>query len=391
MAPSSPRAVFVASEWINCGKRFPSPAPYHLLLALRTLLKIPEVATFDIPHSTESVSAITAQNLPILDGTKSAHPVFLPTAPEVDELSYEGLKVPSLGIITELSHSVKQAWLDGKQSFVLQHISPQRLPLWIINFWFQVHSPTHTAAAWRRAFDWCRSYDPAVHAALEAALYSVRWKPDLLYAVNRGGVSTRNLACLVGTNWVDDSTMGAMLSAVQKTLQTEQPYSPTQILTIEFPRNLLSSNTAFFNTYSEKRAPLEYNIGDKLASGHWKSVFYVRNVNGNHWIAICINIPLQQILYADSLGGKFPEEHRIGINMWLAKHGLGPCSLGTMPHAIQDDSYSCGIIAINSIEHNVLHVPLWTEAQKHTIRVDWLHRIIDLHKERLFEVRYSYS
>lgn len=382
--PSSP--AFVAAEWIGCGRKFPSPTPFHLLAALRAVLKIPDVPSFDIPHSTESIPMLVGQDLPALDSTKAAFPIFLSTDPEIDELSYNVLKVPSMGIITQLSAGVKQAWLDGKKSLLLPHISPKRLPLWIINYWYHIHPAIHTAVAWRRAFSWCTSIDSTIRDAVDDTLVVVGWKAPIPWALPwKGGVETNSLACLLGTEWVNDSTVGAMLAVIQNDLDLFQPERKAQVLPIHFARHLFASDSAFFNSYSQKRAPYEYHIGEKLANGEWSVLYYVLHVSGSHWIAVSLDIPSKRILYGDSLNWKFPDDHREGIQLWLSKHGLGPFQVGILPHASQDDSFSCGIVSANTIEHSLLSKPLWTAKEKDSIRIEWYHRIMD--KARMIQVR----
>ncbi|KZV80640.1 hypothetical protein EXIGLDRAFT_780714, partial [Exidia glandulosa HHB12029] len=271
-SPSS--ATFVASEWIGCGRRFPSPAPYHLLVALRAVLKIPLIPSFDIPHSRVSVPALIDLALPSLDSTKNGYPVFLADNPEVDELSYEGLKVPALSVITELSRGVKQAWLDGKRSFILRHISTKRLPFWLVNFWFHIHPAVHTASVWRAALNWCNSLDHIVQLSVENALISLGWKQSVRWAIGSGGTEMQNLACLLRADWINDSVVGSMLCVLQKQLERDSPTSRSRVLGIDFARPLSATNAAFFNTYCKKRAPKQYEAGELLASGACDSVFY---------------------------------------------------------------------------------------------------------------------
>ncbi|TRM63888.1 hypothetical protein BD626DRAFT_493054 [Schizophyllum amplum] len=46
----------------------------------------------------------------------------------------------------------------------------------------------------------------------------------------------------------------------------------------------------------------------------------------------------------------------------------------TLPHAIQQDERSCGLIAINTIAHNALEQSLWRQDEEEVDRLRWFNR-----------------
>jgi hypothetical protein len=67
------------------------------------------------------------------------------------------------------------------------------------------------------------------------------------------------------------------------------------------------------------------------------------------------------------------------LQMWLkASFGKSFKSLGNvLPHALQDDSYSCGIITANTLAHALFRRPLWSSAEAVEERLGWFIRIAD--------------
>jgi hypothetical protein len=69
---------------------------------------------------------------------------------------------------------------------------------------------------------------------------------------------------------------------------------------------------------------------------------------------------------------------RNGLGKWLTR-AFGGAFIDngqTLSIGQQDDTYSCGICVLNSMEHAVCNVPLYTHADRHTLRVTYFTRLM---------------
>ncbi|EJD38381.1 hypothetical protein AURDEDRAFT_172624 [Auricularia subglabra TFB-10046 SS5] len=372
MAPA-----FNPSEWLCCGKKFPRPTPRYISDALNSVLAIPDSAAVDIPHSSQPLATLPDYLLPKLDSTTSVSFTFSMEPTQLDPLELPCLRVPEHSVIMELERAVGQAWFDGKTSFTLPYICKKRLPLWCINYWFHIRPALRVAESCRVALKWCSSI--GMKDDIETLMWSVAWGKPIDWAGGDGSVDAGVLAQqLLGHRWICDSTIGAMLSLIQQEVIASDPSHKSRVLPPGFA-TLFKPDRRFFNTYSRKRAPKLFLIGSQLAMGALRAIYYSINVGGTHWVAIGIELATKLLLYGDSLDYLAPSSHFDLVEQWLSKHGLKGFSRQTMPHALQDDGYSCGVVHVNAIAHRVLQTPLWQPAQKDAIRVDWFRRILEAH------------
>lgn len=88
------------------------------------------------------------------------------------------------------------------------------------------------------------------------------------------------------------------------------------------------------------------------------------------------------MLAADSLkaigkGAGAPTKFVSNLQLWLkSAFGRKFKSRGnTLPHAIQEDSFSCGIITLNTLEHAISKRPLWETQRAVEERLRWFSRL----------------
>lgn len=55
----------------------------------------------------------------------------------------------------------------------------------------------------------------------------------------------------------------------------------------------------------------------------------------------------------------------------------------SLAHGVQDNMFSCGIVAMNAIAHDLFSDPLWTPYQKALARTQWFHIMCDSHEEHV--------
>jgi len=77
---------------------------------------------------------------------------------------------------------------------------------------------------------------------------------------------------------------------------------------------------------------------------------------------------------------------RRGLENWLGTAFRVPFKDlgGTLPIGRQEDGYSCGVCVINAVEHAMFGVPLFTDKDRHALRVQYF---VDAVKYLLENVR----
>jgi len=85
----------------------------------------------------------------------------------------------------------------------------------------------------------------------------------------------------------------------------------------------------------------------------------------NHWAACQINFKSRRVRYGDSLGWERPK-----------------LFFECLPCAPQTDGFSCLIIAVNTIAHNALGDPVWTQKRARAMRMKAFCDIVEHYANR---------
>ena len=90
-----------------------------------------------------------------------------------------------------------------------------------------------------------------------------------------------------------------------------------------------------------------------------------------HWVSIIFNIQEWSILYGDSLGEPLPKSVRLAFTKWIqhlkhrSKQNMddNPVPIHLLSTGYQDNTVSCGIFALNALDHYYLEYPLLSPDQ----------------------------
>lgn len=109
-----------------------------------------------------------------------------------------------------------------------------------------------------------------------------------------------------------------------------------------------------------------------------------------HWVCAVVNIKTRSVHFGDSFGSTNPtleaREYLENLCAWLNCIGLEGRFDSGSPLAIgaPDDGHSCGICAVNALEHAVWPTtPLWTSQTKDKWRLQLFIRLVDTHQRSL--------
>ncbi len=100
-------------------------------------------------------------------------------------------------------------------------------------------------------------------------------------------------------------------------------------------------------------------------------------IHGNHWVAIVVDVVSEEIGYGDSVGPPPPELVKV-LYWWLTRYGFKEYKIKNLRCTQQMDSFSCGVIAANTLQHHFFpESPLLDPAECTTGRLTMLNNILD--------------
>jgi hypothetical protein len=119
------------------------------------------------------------------------------------------------------------------------------------------------------------------------------------------------------------------------------------------------------------------NLGDHLREESLEVIVIPLNIEGIHWVVLFVNSLHQWIKYGDTLEWAWPVRDVERIQQWLRLHAFPSFQkAGSMAHGQQLDGYSCAIGMINIILHDLFGDPLFTDNDKHFLRIQEYLKIV---------------
>ena len=131
---------------------------------------------------------------------------------------------------------------------------------------------------------------------------------------------------------------------------------------------------AIITIYGSQRTPTKVGnclwerlmvIENQIVSGQVDSVCGILHLP-SHWTSVVIDIQQGQILYGDSLNQAIPRGKRKAFTQWVQRLNTragrnmdkNQISVDPLQTSFQDDSTSCGLLALNALSHHYLGQPL---------------------------------
>lgn len=118
-------------------------------------------------------------------------------------------------------------------------------------------------------------------------------------------------------------------------------------------------------------------IADKLRSHQYHTVIFpVHDPRKDHYVAARLDARSRQLFIGDSLGGRpidsVSPADLDGVRRFSSKLGgaMHPI-VSELPHSLQVDPFSCGIVTCNTLERELFpNVRPWEDATKHLERAE---------------------
>ncbi|KIM38034.1 hypothetical protein M413DRAFT_76363 [Hebeloma cylindrosporum] len=293
---------------------------------------------------------------------------FSPSEPVNDIGMLKKVLVPPKGLIAKLLDKAKQCWLDGAESLTLPGVS-EKLPLWSLHFWSDLHLIVHPARiSWERALTWLQRdelklFQDQVRATWEALAW-VSWSGNLpALSTNRTQFVKSALLGFLSRGWLSDEHVDLMLYLLEAEIKLIHPRRNFHVLTTVLSRRILEvydETQTGEKVYDPNGTTFLHRFGVGLSKN--SELGGIFHVNGNHWVAIAVDITLQDLLYGDP--AQLPINTRIvsALRWFLSQHVPSlqdPEELddGVLPCPLQNfsiDSWSCGMYSFNGLAHYFL-------------------------------------
>ena len=357
--------TYVSNEL--CRRTAPLPSVLEFLPSAS--LPVLELLEFPTPRITNTIFGMTP------DASFSFH--------EATHSSLECCQIPAptRDFLRQLRASAGQAMLDGKISIRHWDRKDVFLPFDALGTWAFILEIDTAKKAWIDGLRWMEEHHQIIPdeytAQIQSLLCQVPWK-DYIKGLG-SGLTTMDMAAFLSKKWLSDSHIHTMLAVAQHLrhdiLSCADPC--IEIASPDFFSHVLSSpllsTTPIPSSYSRNAPKSVIRLGDKIkcaASGIL--VAAVAYSPENHWACLLIDSRARTIQWGDSMGRAMPaggeDRLRAWLSLFLPHTQFLP--LQNLSCAHQPDSYSCGIIAINTLKHHLFGDDLWTSSHRETLRIE---------------------
>jgi len=332
-----------------------SPIPAHIQAAI-------------LPSPTASVAEFLRfpfpSQLPMSSIKQDVHDFWSLEPPNVSKFTAESLKrlpIPSAAGLSALQEA--RTPIQEKASILYAHLPnniQSRYPPWILTYWILVSSlREHAKAPWMQAESFLSTNKTKWHSgefrtlcqSVQNSLLCLPWAGDVRgFSENSPTVL---LASYLSHNWLSTSHINQQLDLLRHELLRigKQQY---EILQTDFftKIGLLHRDRKENNYPAGFKNRHILGVADDLANSTIRGICGVANVNGNHWVAITVDVVDRQIRYGDSLDG-LGTELKAAIQWWIKIHISMDLEETSLDITKQTDGFNCGLFALNAVEHFV--------------------------------------
>ncbi|KAH6903462.1 hypothetical protein BKA70DRAFT_1110856 [Coprinopsis sp. MPI-PUGE-AT-0042] len=387
---------FNRASWIGVGKAFPTThVPADLRAALDHDFSIPQQYQPWLPSALTSISGLLQTELPEFDRRLNLVKVsawFSKANAVADPEALSNIRnrpLPSGGILRQLREVSPQMWLDGCVSISDPRYNQGKdhIPLWFLTHWEQSTELKKQQDEWTASSKWLEGRREAWRSddtktvmlnSVIASLGSIRLGSQVhLPLPSREKMPARFIARFLGERWMSSDNVDFMLG----TLHSRTAAQAAKVLIV--PTSFSSTIVHCGSTKqwdSKKEAHQLVQFERIMEEEEIELVYAPFNMNGNHWIAVRIDLRKNEISYGDSLS-RFnhpkPKDILKHIQAWSRERlhrSLKIREDRPMGHARQKDTHSCGIIATNTIAVAVFGDELWSCPRVSKMTMQWMLR-----------------
>jgi hypothetical protein len=307
--------------------------------------------------------------------------------------------IPGKEVVKALHAASKDAFTNGAKSIDCPHVMVHptgltpRLPLWAIAYWTEVLSLHETRAPWVLAEEalqkrWRESVKkPETQQLLDdiyLALSMLEWSGSIKGCGEEESIGV--LAAYATRQWLTTIHENQILYLLSRDLAHDPATRKLHIEDLQFWNYIKQSYSHRNSNMYAKNKYFAYarGVGESLSSGARNSLLTVTNVCDNHWVAWELDFRDSCIRYGDSFQRRAPEEMMKEAEWWTYFHTGRHFTRGSLKITHQQDGYSCGLFAPNSIAHraNPERYPLIDQADVDNERLKVMLSVIACHSRR---------
>jgi len=383
-APSHSSSI---DEWIQNGRTY-KDVPHFVSLELQRRVATPPEAEALLPNPSLPISgllsAVFCQQIQTLQfvipsSCFSEHP---PNASPFQDLLQR--PIPNPDFIRRLRSHAGQAMLDGKCSIKDWTRTGIYLPFGVLGFWSSLLEAATAKVAWQRASVWLERQDvpSSMKSRINDLLSKTQWSGTLTSLGSHTSVTS--MATFLSSEMLTESHVETILSYLRVRIKNDHP-TPSQIF-IATP----TIGQSFLGVPQDRLSYTEptclTDLASQLNNGP-KEVWTVVHSPPIHFGAMSITKSnnILKVQWGDSLRFSQPKKMINGIKKW-ASHHLPHARLKftqDLPCATQTDAFSCSIISINTLKHNLFDDERWTEKTREKIRIQEFLDILEYHFDNI--------
>ena len=409
-------AKFIAHDWIGVGRNYDlRTIPFSVILEKGRQTAIPDYFLHEahLPAPNTSVKKFVAWILPRVSSEIISTKVqlwFSKRSPSNNLNLKDTLlsrPIPPYDFVEQLDNAVGQQWLDGAKSITDQRFNDgmEALPLWAIMFWKEVHKLNGMQSTWRQSLTWLEDQAKKYVAGtlttssdaeeICALLTSLKWDTSLKYC--REATTTYQLTRFLGTRWLSDDNINMMVEELQDELAG---CLDVNVADLNFTTALQDVKARLALPLEKRKKTLLGQYEPHIKNGTLQRLYFPLYVNKNHWVAVEIDFKKQTFSFGNlclrflkvqssqilSLGNSLeevgqgigvPTKYIKSLQIWFKSlYGKSFKNRGnSLAHAVQNDSFSCGVITMNTIAHAIFQQPLWTPNDALEHRLKWFKRL----------------
>ncbi|KAF8314579.1 uncharacterized protein EI90DRAFT_432455 [Cantharellus anzutake] len=294
--------------------------------------------------------------------------------------------IPPPSFTRKIRERLNRALRDGGRSILSPYDDRRRWPLWSGTFWSEIYRMLEIRDQYDQVRKWLDANQTPRSAPLIPRLYE-GWKKfnwSELDSDLKADDPTAHLPQpdrllpILSNQWIEDDLMDLLVRLTSLNMKS-RPVPPGLVVPLRFWRELvhLYENDGFFD---EMHYPCLSETWLTVKSGNLDVGFIVNDAKplpgdqGTHWTACVLSVSTGEYRFGDSLDAQPPLLLQPALELWLARcNALPPGAQlrrgNDLDHASQTDGWSCGIIAVNTLEHHFLDYPLWGPNKNADIRI----------------------
>jgi hypothetical protein len=177
-----------------------------------------------------------------------------------------------------------------------------KVPMHAVTFWQMARGVVAAKEGWGKSVKWMERQrkmviDKETTACLDTAferLETLPWNGPLPWLSSSS--RTKGFVRLLGDEWLDDENIDMMMEFLSDCVERANGAGEVKIAQLSFSRKLVQCDEG--GNYNANAYGKECGRYEQLAkSTELKRLYFPVHVNGNHWIAVCIDFERKKICY----------------------------------------------------------------------------------------------